>query len=197
MILIIDNYDSFVYNLARYSGQLGKNREVLRNNDPALKDIRQEDLDGIIISPGPCTPEHAGYSKEIIRKFRKVVPILGVCLGHQCIGEVYGGRTIRANRPMHGKSSNIMHNGEGLFMGLPDPLRGARYHSLVCDLPEDCPLRVTAQSEDGHIMAFDHKTDPVQGIQFHPESILTDEGIDIMRNFFIMADSWNSRTLAA
>ena len=197
MILIIDNYDSFVYNLARYSGKLGKDRKVLRNNAPELKDISSEHLDAIIISPGPCDPEHAGYSKQIIENYGAQVPILGVCLGHQCIGEVYGGSTIRASYPVHGKSSAISHNGEGLFMGLPDPLRGARYHSLVVDLPLQSPLRPTAHSEDGTIMALEHDTHPVYGIQFHPESVLTEEGIDILRNFFILADQWNSRSLAA
>lgn len=197
MILIIDNYDSFVYNLARYAGKLGRKRQVVRNNDPSLRNINIQDLDGIIISPGPCTPEHAGLSKDIIQKYGSSVPILGVCLGHQCIGEVYGGRTIRAAYPVHGKISPIYHNGEGLFMGLPNPLNAARYHSLTVFVPQESPLKVQATAEDGSIMAFQHPDHPVYGVQFHPESILTDEGLDIMRNFFILADQWNGRLLAA
>lgn len=197
MILIIDNYDSFVYNLARYTGKLGKDRNVLRNNDPALKDIVSDNLEAIIISPGPCNPEHAGYSKQIIEKYGADIPILGVCLGHQCIGEVYGGKTVRASYPYHGKISEISHNGQGLFMGLSNPLRGARYHSLAVSLDQDSPLSVTARTKDGTIMALEHKRNPVYGIQFHPESVLTEEGVDIMRNFFILADQWNNRSMAA
>lgn len=197
MILIIDNYDSFVHNLSRYSGKLGRQREVIRNNDPALKNLSPQDIDAIIISPGPCTPEHAGYSKDLIRRFGRDVPILGVCLGHQCIGEVYGGTTIRATSPMHGKTSDLDHNGEGLFMGLPNPLNAARYHSLSVYLPGNTPLKVTARSQDGTIMAMEHPEHPVYGIQFHPESVLTQEGLDILRNFFILADQWNSKSIAA
>lgn len=197
MILIIDNYDSFVYNLARYSGKLGKDRQVIRNNHPKLKQITPSDVDAIIISPGPCTPSEAGQSKDIIERFGHMVPILGVCLGHQCIGEIYGGRTVRAEKPVHGKTSLIQHNGDGLFMGLPNPLRAARYHSLTVELDEKSPLSVTAQAEDGTIMAFEHETNPVYGIQFHPESILTEEGLDVLRNFFILADQWNSKSVAA
>lgn len=198
MIVIIDNYDSFVYNLARYSGQLGKERKVYRNNHPALKNMKAADIDAIIISPGPCTPEMAGESKGIIQRFGHCVPILGVCLGHQCIGEVYGGVTTRSERPVHGKTSQIKHDGQGLFMGLPNPLRGARYHSLKVEIDETTsPLRVGARAEDDTIMGFEHKIHPVYGIQFHPESVLTEEGLDILRNFFILADQWNSKSVAA
>lgn len=197
MIVIIDNYDSFVYNLARYAGKLGKIRKVYRNNDPALANLNPDDIDSFIISPGPCTPEQSGYSKQIIEKYGSKIPILGVCLGHQCIGEVYGGITVRSLKPVHGKTSEIKHNGQGLFLGLPNPLRGARYHSLSVYLPEESALQVTAQSVSGEIMAFEHRYHPVYGIQFHPESILTDEGLDIIRNFFILADQWKNKSQAA
>lgn len=210
MILIIDNYDSFVYNLARYTGKLGRERQVIRNNAAQLRDMDMSEIQAIIISPGPCSPEHAGYSKRIIEKYGDQVPILGVCLGHQCIGEVYGGKTIRAPRPMHGKISMVHHNGQGLFLGLPNPIRAARYHSLCIDLADQSHLSVTAHCDEdlrdedlcggnmmhqkqppSVIMAVEHETNPVYGIQFHPESILTQEGLDILRNFFMIADQWN------
>lgn len=196
MILIVDNYDSFVYNLARYTGKLGRARTVLRNNDPALFSFDAESLEAIIISPGPCTPQKAGSTLEIIRRYGPRVPVLGVCLGHQAIAEVYGGATTRAPYPVHGKQMPISHDGRGLFMGLPNPMAVARYHSLCVYLPEGSLLDVTAEcEEDGVIMALQHRYYPVYGIQFHPESILTAQGLDIMRNFFIMADQWHE-TLA-
>ena len=198
MILLIDNYDSFVHNLARYIGILGRERIVVRNDAIDLNDISRNPPDAIIISPGPCTPTEAGLSNEVIRRFGARIPILGVCLGHQCIGEVYGGQVIRAPEPCHGKSSIIDHHADGIFMGLPNPLTVGRYHSLIVHVPADVPLKVTAQTEDDRIvMAFKHKTHPVYGIQFHPESCLTDHGIDILRNFVMMADEWNAKLRGA
>ncbi len=192
MILLIDNYDSFVHNLARYVGMLGRERMVVRNDEINLNDIAANPPESIILSPGPCTPLEAGACNEIIRRFGNRIPILGVCLGHQCIGEVYGGQVIRAPEPMHGKTSVIDHHATGIFMGLPNPLTVARYHSLVVHVPGDTDLHVTAQTEEDRIvMAFEHKTHPVYGIQFHPESCLTQHGIDILRNFISIADEWN------
>ncbi len=198
MILLIDNYDSFVHNLARYIGILGRERIVVRNDVIDLNDISRNPPDAIIISPGPCTPSEAGLSNELIRRFGRRIPILGVCLGHQCIGEVYGGQVIRAPEPCHGKASIIDHQADGIFMGLPNPLTVGRYHSLIVHVPADVPLKITAQTEDDRIvMAFEHKTHPVYGIQFHPESCLTDHGIDILRNFVMMADEWNAKLRGA
>lgn len=198
MILLIDNYDSFVHNLARHIGMLGRERMVVRNDAITLGDIAENPPDAIIISPGPCTPAEAGISNEIIRKFGSRIPILGVCLGHQCIGEVYGGQVIRAPEPVHGRASLIEHNAEGIFMGLPNPLSAGRYHSLVVHIPAKVPLEITAQTEEDRIvMAFRHKTHPVYGIQFHPESCLTEHGIDILRNFMMIADDWNARSRGA
>lgn len=194
MILLIDNYDSFVHNLARYVGMLGRARKVVRNDQITIRDISNLHPDAIILSPGPCTPNEAGVSNEIIRQLGHRIPILGVCLGHQCIGEVYGGQVIRAPHPVHGKTSLIDHNADGIFMGLPNPLTVARYHSLVAQIPAGTDLEITAQTEEDRIvMAFRHKTHPVYGIQFHPESCLTEHGIDIMRNFLTLADEWNTR----
>lgn len=194
MILLIDNYDSFVHNLGRYTGMLGRERTILRNDNVDLDKITLDPPEAIILSPGPCTPHEAGASNEIIRRFGGRIPILGVCLGHQCIGEVYGGQVIRAPTPMHGKTSVIDHKADGIFMGLPNPLRVARYHSLVVHVPADTDLIVTAQTEEDRIvMALEHKHHPVYGIQFHPESCLTEHGIDILRNFFNMADEWNAK----
>lgn len=194
MILLIDNYDSFVHNLARYVGILGRERRVARNDAITIDDIAQDPPDAIILSPGPCTPTEAGVCNDIIRTFGRRIPILGVCLGHQCIGEAYGGRVIRAPEPVHGRASLIDHNANDLFMGLPNPLSVGRYHSLIVHVPASVPLEITAQTEEDRIvMAFRHKTNPVYGIQFHPESCLTDHGIDILRNFMGIADAWNAR----
>ena len=184
MLLLIDNYDSFVYNLARYVSELGWEREVVRNDAITLAEIKTLAPSHIIISPGPCTPTEAGISNAVIRRFGKDIPILGVCLGHQCIGEVYGGRVVRAGRPMHGKTSQIEHDGRGVFRDLPAPLRVTRYHSLVVEretFPAD--LAITATSPDGEIMALRHKTYPVVGVQFHPEAVLTENGHQLLRNF--------------
>ncbi|MFH1159273.1 MAG: aminodeoxychorismate/anthranilate synthase component II [Pseudomonadota bacterium] len=194
MILLVDNYDSFVYNLSRYAGQLGKRRLVVRNDAVSLVEIIRDPPRAIILSPGPCTPAEAGVCLPLIREFHQAIPILGVCLGHQCIGEAFGGRTVRAEKPVHGKASLIDHNGEGLFQGLPQLFRGGRYHSLVTELPADAPLEVTARVQgQGTIMAMRHKRYPVFGLQFHPESVLTEHGLDLLRNFFTIADEWNAK----
>ncbi len=194
MILLIDNYDSFVHNLARYVGMLGRERMVVRNDAVDMTALATHPPEAIILSPGPCTPAEAGLSNEIIRQFGGRIPILGVCLGHQCIGEVYGGQVIRAAEPVHGKASMIDHHADGIFMGLPNPFRAGRYHSLIVNVPADTDLIVTAQTEDDQtVMAITHKTHPVYGIQFHPESCLTEHGIDIIRNFIGIAGEWNER----
>ncbi len=177
MILLIDNYDSFVYNLARYVAELGATPLVRRNDAVTLEEIAALAPSHIIVSPGPCSPAEAGVSVEVIRHFGPAIPILGVCLGHQAIGAAYGAEIVRARRPMHGKTSRIHHDGTSLFTGLPSPLVATRYHSLVI-APESVPetLRVTATAEDGEIMAVAHVEHPVVGVQFHPESVLTDYG---------------------
>lgn len=184
MILIIDNYDSFVYNLAQYVGELGWEPIVYRNDAISLQEIEELAPTHIITSPGPCTPLEAGISNEVTRYFGGKVPILGVCLGHQCIGYVYGGLIVRANVPMHGKTSLIYHDGKTIFNGLPSPFEGTRYHSLVVkagSLPGY--MEVSAQTAEGDVMAIRHRDYVVEGVQFHPESILTKVGHDILRNF--------------
>jgi anthranilate synthase/aminodeoxychorismate synthase-like glutamine amidotransferase len=184
MILLIDNYDSFVYNLARYVRELGAEPSVIRNDALTLDQISALAPSHILISPGPCSPAEAGISTDLITRFGATIPILGVCLGHQCIGAAYGGRIVRAGRPMHGKTSTIRHESSGVFRGLPSPLTATRYHSLVI-APEPLPeaLRATAWSEDGEIMAVEHRTNPVFGVQFHPESVLTEFGYRMLDNF--------------
>ena len=184
MILVIDNYDSFAYNLVQYLGELGWQPEVHRNDCLSLKQIEAMAPSHIIISPGPCTPLEAGISNDVVRYFRGRIPILGVCLGHQCIGYVYGGLIRRAPVPVHGKTSLISHDGETVFKGLPSPLVGGRYHSLVIDA-ETMPasLEISARTENGEVMGVRNRKDVVEGIQFHPESILTDSGHDILDNF--------------
>lgn len=184
MVLLIDNYDSFSYNLAQYFGELGCEVVVKRNDEILLDEIAALRPQHICVSPGPCTPREAGISKEVIRRFGQHIPVLGVCLGHQCIAEVYGGRIVRASRPMHGKSSGITHDGNAIFSDLSNPFEAARYHSLVVDrssLPA-C-LEIIAQSEDGEIMALRHRALPVLGVQFHPESVLTADGRKILTRF--------------
>jgi para-aminobenzoate synthetase component II len=188
MILLIDNYDSFVYNLARYVGELGDERMVKRNDEISLKEIIALKPSHIIISPGPCTPNEAGISLEVIRQLSANIPILGVCLGHQAIGQVFGGVVTRAKYPMHGKFSLIHHDEKKLFEGLENPLKVARYHSLIVSdnhFPED--LMVTARCDRGEIMALQHRHYPVYGVQFHPESILTKEGHALLRNFLFLS----------
>ena len=184
MILLIDNYDSFVHNLARYVSELGEQPVVRRHDATTPREIEMLQPSHIIISPGPCTPGEAGISTEVVRRFGPTIPILGVCLGHQCIGAAYGAGIVRAGRPMHGKASRIHHDGTGLFAGLPNPFPAARYHSLVISrsgLPAD--LRVTASAEDGEIMAVEHARHPVIGLQFHPESVLTEYGYVLLDRF--------------
>jgi anthranilate synthase component 2 len=184
VILVIDNYDSFTYNLVQFLGELGADLKVVRNDAITVGEIRALAPEKIIISPGPCTPNEAGISLDVIRELGPEIPILGVCLGHQAIGQAYGGTVERAPYLMHGKVSPISHGGEGLFEGIPSPMTATRYHSLVVrrdDLPED--LEVTAETEDGLVMGLKHKTHPVYGVQFHPESILTQGGKQLLANF--------------
>jgi len=184
MLLVIDNYDSFTYNLVQYLGELGAEIVVYRNDKITIEEIEKLAPERIVISPGPCTPLQAGISNDVIKHFAGRVPILGVCLGHQCIGHVFGGRVVRAQRLMHGKTSMIYHNGEEIFAGLPNPFEATRYHSLIVEresLP-DC-LVITAWTEEDEIMGLRHKELPVWGVQFHPESILTKAGKDLLKNF--------------
>ncbi len=184
MILVIDNYDSFTYNLVQYFGELGANLRVVRNDQITLGEIESLAPERIVVSPGPCTPHEAGISSDVIRTFGERLPILGVCLGHQCIGEVYGGEVVRADRLMHGKTSPILHTGKGVFAGLPSPFEATRYHSLIVKrdtLPD--VLEITAETAEGEIMGLQHKSLPVHGVQFHPESILTTEGKRLLKNF--------------
>jgi len=189
MLLMIDNYDSFTYNLVQYFGELGQDVKVVRNDALGVAEIAALGPERIVISPGPCTPNEAGVSLEVIRQLAGKVPILGVCLGHQSLGQAFGGEVVRARRIMHGKTSPIRHRGQGVFAGLPDPFEATRYHSLVVrreTLP-DC-LEVTAwtENDDGsvdEIMGLRHRTLAVEGVQFHPESILTQHGHDLLRNF--------------
>jgi len=184
MILIIDNYDSFVYNLAQYIGELGKKSIVYRNDALALKQIIEMNPSHIIISPGPCTPLEAGISNEVIRHFGGKIPILGVCLGHQCIGHVFGAKVIKAPIPVHGKSSKVYHDEKTIYKGLPNPIEAGRYHSLVVNL-ENRPeiLEQTAVTEDGVNMGIRHRKFVVEGVQFHPESIMTSTGHLLLANF--------------
>jgi anthranilate synthase component 2 len=184
MLLMIDNYDSFTYNLVQYLGELGQQVQVHRNDEISLEQIQALDPDHIVISPGPCTPTEAGVSVPLIRRFAGHVPILGVCLGHQSIGQAFGGRIVHAQQLMHGKTSPIHHQGKGVFRGLHEPLTATRYHSLVIErdtLPAE--LEVTAWTDDGEIMGVRHRRLPVEGVQFHPESILTEQGHELLRNF--------------
>jgi anthranilate synthase/aminodeoxychorismate synthase-like glutamine amidotransferase len=184
MILLIDNYDSFVYNLARYVRELGDAPLVRRHDAITIEEIRSLAPSHIIISPGPCSPKEAGISTEVVRQLGAHTPVLGVCLGHQCIGAAYGGEIVRAAQPMHGKPSRIHHSGHGLFAGIPSPFIATRYHSLVI-APASMPpsLAVTATSEDGEIMAVQHVQHPVYGVQFHPESVLTEHGYRLLDHF--------------
>jgi anthranilate synthase component 2 len=184
MLLMIDNYDSFTYNLVQYLGELGEDVRVYRNDAVTLEEIAALKPARIVISPGPCTPNEAGVSVPLIQRFSGEIPILGVCLGHQSIGQAFGGRIVHARTLMHGKTSMIHHAGKGVFNGLPDPFEATRYHSLVIER-ETIPqcLEITAWTDDGEIMGVRHRTLPVEGVQFHPESILTQHGHELLRNF--------------
>jgi anthranilate synthase/aminodeoxychorismate synthase-like glutamine amidotransferase len=184
MIVIIDNYDSFTYNIVQTLGGMGAELRVVRNDEADLAAIAALQPDRLLVSPGPCTPAQAGISVEAIRFFSDKVPVLGVCLGHQSLGEAFGGRTVRASRLMHGKTSAISHDGKGVFTNIPSPFEAMRYHSLIVEessLP-DC-LLVTARSEYGELMGLRHRSLPVEGVQFHPESIMTPHGVTLLRNF--------------
>lgn len=187
MLLLIDNYDSFTYNLYQYLSELGAQVEVRRNDEVTLYEIEAMQPDHLVISPGPCTPNEAGMSCQIIEAFGPRIPTLGVCLGHQAIGQVYGGRILRAPEPVHGKTSQMYHQGVGVFRNLPSPFSANRYHSLIVErasLPDD--LEITSQTEDGLIMGLRHRRYPVEGVQFHPESIMTPCGKDLLHNFLQM-----------
>jgi anthranilate synthase component II len=187
-VLVIDNYDSFVYNLVQYLGELGAEPLVHRHDELTLDEIEALDPDAVLISPGPGRPEDAGLSNDVIRHFAGRRPVLGVCLGHQCIGQVYGADVVRAPQIMHGKTSLIRHTGVGVFAGLPSPLEATRYHSLVVDRDSvPAELEVTAWTDDGTVMGLRHREHPVEGVQFHPESVLTAAGHDLLRNFLARA----------
>jgi anthranilate synthase/aminodeoxychorismate synthase-like glutamine amidotransferase len=183
MVVVIDNYDSFTYNLVQYLGELGAELRVFRNDEVTLEELRALRPSHIVISPGPGDPNDGGISNEVIRTFGPTTPVLGVCLGHQCIGHVYGGVVSRAPRLMHGKTSSVYHNGGGLFDGVPNPFTATRYHSLIVEEPLPEELQVTAFTRDGEVMALQHRDYPVVGVQFHPESILTEHGKRILQNF--------------
>ena len=188
MVLVIDNYDSFTYNLVQYLGELGQQVRVVRNDEVSVEDIERILPEYIIISPGPCTPNEAGISLDVIRHLAGRIPILGVCLGHQAIGQAFGGKVIRAQEVVHGRTSRVFHDDKGIFAGLPNPFEATRYHSLVVErssLP-DC-LEITAKTWDEEVMGLRHKSMPVEGVQFHPESFLTKVGKDLLRNFLRLA----------
>jgi anthranilate synthase component II len=198
MLLMIDNYDSFTYNLVQYLGELGADVQVYRNDALTLAEIAAWKPEKIVISPGPCTPSEAGICVPLIQRFAGEIPILGVCLGHQAIGQAFGGRIVRAKRVMHGKLSQVTHRGEGVFRGVTSPLSATRYHSLVIErgtLPS-C-LEVTAESEDGEIMGVRHRQLAVEGVQFHPEAILTQQGHEILANFLEASPGRMSSALQA
>jgi len=183
MLVVIDNYDSFTYNLVQYLGELGAEVRVFRNDETTLAEIGALAPQQIVISPGPGNPDDGGISNDVLREFGPTTPILGVCLGHQCIGQVYGGKVSRAPRLMHGKTSPVYHKGKGLFYGVPSPFQATRYHSLIVEEPLPEVLRVTAFTREGEVMGLRHMEHPVVGVQFHPESILTEHGKRILQNF--------------
>ncbi|MHB0947981.1 MAG: anthranilate synthase component II [Gemmatimonadaceae bacterium] len=190
MILVIDNYDSFTYNLVQYLGELGETLEVRRNDELTVEEVGALAPEAIILSPGPCAPAQAGITVPVIRRWGSEIPILGVCLGHQAIGEAYGGHVVRAGRVMHGKTSTVVHDGTGLFQGLPNPLQVMRYHSLLVErasLPEALEVTATASDDPDEIHAMRHREHPVWGVQFHPESVLTERGKDLLQNFLMLA----------
>ena len=182
MLLVIDNYDSFTYNLVQYFGELGQDIKVFRNDQITIEEIRELAPDHILISPGPGDPDDGGVSQDVIRELGPTTPILGVCLGHQCIGNVFGGKVVRAPRLMHGKVSAVKHNNKGIFSDIPSPFNATRYHSLIVEELPDC-LEVLAVTDEEEIMGLRHKEYPIVGVQFHPESILTEYGKDLLQNF--------------
>jgi len=184
MLLMIDNYDSFTYNLVQYLGELGEEITVVRNDEITPDTVQQMNPAGIVISPGPCTPNEAGVSMDLIGRFSGKIPILGVCLGHQSIGQAFGGRIVRAEKVMHGKTSPVFHDGKGVFQGIANPFIATRYHSLVIERSSipDC-LTISAWTEEGEIMGVRHRTLPVEGVQFHPESVLSEHGHQLLENF--------------
>ena len=192
MIIVIDNYDSFVQNLARYIRLCGEETHIIRNDEMSITDIAALAPDAIVISPGPCAPQNAGICIELIKQLGDTLPILGICLGHQAINEAYGGATMRGE-PTHGRASAITHNGEGVFAALPSPMQGGRYHSLITDIPNNSPLGVIARDENDTVMAIQHKTNPVYGVQFHPESILTENGLALIQNFVRIAKDFQTK----
>ena len=192
-VTLIDNYDSFTFNLVHYLGELGADVTVWRNDEITPAQIIADDPDAILLSPGPCTPHEAGICMELIKQTGDAIPLFGVCLGHQAIGAVYGGEVIRAPAPMHGKLSEILHQGQTVFRGINGPFQATRYHSLIVrrdTMPE--ALAITAETRDGIVMGVSHKSHPVHGVQFHPESILSEHGHLILKNFLELADSWNT-----
>ncbi len=198
MILIIDNYDSFTYNLVQYLGELGAEILVKRNDEITVEEIEALKPDAVVISPGPCTPKEAGISNEAIKRIGPKLPVLGVCLGHQCIGYVYGADVVRAGRLMHGKTSPILHDGTGVFAELPNPFEATRYHSLIIDPPTvPASLIVNARTAEGEIMGVHHRDYPIHGVQFHPESILTRHGKELLANFLRMTEEFHAQKQAA
>jgi anthranilate synthase component 2 len=191
-VTLIDNYDSFTFNLVHYIGELGADVTVWRNDEISVEEALDDKPDALVLSPGPCTPNEAGICLDLVRAAGATKPILGVCLGHQAIGQVFGGRVVRAPVPMHGKISRVSHNARGLFRGVNGPFHATRYHSLVIDratAPED--LEITAEADDGLIMAVSHRDRPVHGVQFHPESIASEHGRTILKNFLDLANAFN------
>jgi anthranilate synthase/aminodeoxychorismate synthase-like glutamine amidotransferase len=198
MLLIIDNYDSFTYNLVQYFGELGAEPVVKRNDEITVAEIEALKPQAVVISPGPCTPKEAGISNEVIAKIGPHLPVLGVCLGHQCIGHVYGAAVVRAGRLMHGKTSPILHDSTGVFAKLPSPFEATRYHSLLIDPPTvPATLLVNARTAEGEIMGVHHTKYPIHGVQFHPESILTRHGKDLLANFLRMTAEYHAKKKAA
>ena len=198
MLLIIDNYDSFTYNLVQYFGELGAEPVVKRNDEITLAEIEALKPEAVVISPGPCTPKEAGISNDVIAQIGPKLPVLGVCLGHQCIGHVYGGAVVRAGRLMHGKTSPILHDNTGVFAGLPSPFEATRYHSLVIDPPSvPAVLIVNARTAENEIMGVRHREYPIHGVQFHPESILTRHGKDLLKNFLNLTAEFHAQKKVA
>ncbi|GGD04838.1 anthranilate synthase component II [Aureimonas glaciei] len=198
MILVIDNYDSFVFNVARYLERAGGRTHVVRNDAIDLAGIEALSPRAIVVSPGPCTPDEAGISLSVVEALSGTVPLLGVCLGHQCIGKIFGGTVERARRPLHGRASTLDHDGAALFAGLPSPMQAGRYHSLIVTETAAMAdaLVVDARSEEGEVMALRHRSHPTYGIQFHPESVLTEHGLPLFENFLDLAERWHADRLA-